>query len=334
MSEAAEPPPALPPAASPSYPEAPEKTNSGGPGAVIALLGGILVVLGSMMPWLTAVDPYSGIISKGGMDAAGDGNVTILLGIVIIAIAGARFATRMHPAAQLLPILPALFTLMIASADYMQITAWIYDHRTYAGYAYTGSGLNMVFIGAIAAGIGSLIVRLRPREPSRTVPVRQVPPPPLAPVSEHPVPEPAPAAETVLESEPAKKVRDGWSDPSLKRVLAVLAVVATVAVVVGIAAASSGDNSPQSFKPEAASAGPSHPPGQGKWPAAVEVGWLRNCQTNGVTASYCNCLLAGLEARLTLEQVTADDAALRAGRPMPEAENQIVRSCGGTPKSK
>jgi hypothetical protein len=55
------------------------------PGATMTLLGGVLIVLGSFLPWLTATAPLVGTMSRNGMEG-GDGIITLILGVVTILI--------------------------------------------------------------------------------------------------------------------------------------------------------------------------------------------------------------------------------------------------------
>jgi hypothetical protein len=66
------------------------------PGATMALLGGVLIVLGSFLPWLTATAPLVGTISRNGMEG-GDGIITLILGVVTILI-GVTQTHRDQPA--------------------------------------------------------------------------------------------------------------------------------------------------------------------------------------------------------------------------------------------
>ena len=75
----AQPPQSPPPAAQPpeSPPPAGLVRNQIVPGATMIGLGGLLIVLGSFLPWLTATAPFVGTISRNGMEG-GDGIITLI----------------------------------------------------------------------------------------------------------------------------------------------------------------------------------------------------------------------------------------------------------------
>lgn len=141
--------------------------------ALITLFGGALTALGSFMPWVNISAPFVSL-TKSGMEA--DGRITLILGLISIGIGIARLATRTPVAVQLIPVLPGLFTTLIASldlADTQARMASIPHLGTYV-YASVGGGMYAVLIGGILTLVGGFAVR-RPTKPQHLPPaLRQV----------------------------------------------------------------------------------------------------------------------------------------------------------------
>ena len=73
--------------------------------ALMTLLGGILLVAGSFMPWINYSTPYAGEVSRNGLDGGGDGVVDLVIGLVVLLIGAARLLSLVRPVIQWISIL-------------------------------------------------------------------------------------------------------------------------------------------------------------------------------------------------------------------------------------
>jgi hypothetical protein len=90
-------PPAQPPPSAPPTPPAGLVQNPVVPGATMTVLGGLLIVLGSFLPWLSFTAPFVGTITKNGMEG-GDGVITLVSGVVTILIGVTQLTATRLPA--------------------------------------------------------------------------------------------------------------------------------------------------------------------------------------------------------------------------------------------
>jgi hypothetical protein len=89
------------------------------PGATMTVLGGLLIVLGSVLPWLSFTAPFVGTITKNGMEG-GDGIITLILGVVTILIGVTQFtATRLPVVMHRSSIATGVITGVVATYDYL-----------------------------------------------------------------------------------------------------------------------------------------------------------------------------------------------------------------------
>lgn len=133
--------------------------NIGGAFALVTMLGGILVVIGSFMPWLTIMAPLVGALSRSGLDGGGDGVFTRVVGIAAVGVGIARFATPLRSLVQRAPILLGALALGIAVLDLANVN----DKISSVGsspyvHAYVGSGLYLLMVGALVTVVGGLVV--------------------------------------------------------------------------------------------------------------------------------------------------------------------------------
>jgi hypothetical protein len=159
-------PPTWQPAAQPpsSPPPAGLVRNQIVPGATMIGLGGLLIVLGSFLPWLTATAPFVGTISRNGMEG-GDGIITLILGVVTILIGVSQLtATRLPALLQRSSIVTGVITGAVAIYDYVDVQRRIEDvkEQTELVSASVGAGIWTLIVGAILAIVGGVVVRMCP----------------------------------------------------------------------------------------------------------------------------------------------------------------------------
>jgi uncharacterized membrane protein len=133
--------------------------NIAGAFALVTMLGGLLVGVGSFLPWLTIMAPFVGTLSRSGLDGGGDGVFTLVVGVAALGIGLARFATPLRPLIQRAPILAGLLALGIAVLDLVNVNDKISSIGTspYV-HAYVGSGLYLLVVGALVTVAGGLVV--------------------------------------------------------------------------------------------------------------------------------------------------------------------------------
>lgn len=129
--------------------------------ALFALGGGLLITLGSLLPWATATAPFLGTINVSGVD--GDGKITLILGVLILLTGVARFARSSLPG--LLQVSPAVLGLIVgivAGIDLVNVSSRISDLKAEAqglATASVGVGLWVTLLGAILAVYAGVAAR-------------------------------------------------------------------------------------------------------------------------------------------------------------------------------
>lgn len=136
----------------------PERGTSGGAGAVLTLLAGALIVSGSLLPWITAVDPSVGIITKTGVDQGGDGVILLPLGLILLAFGIVRLVTVVSVTTQRLMSIPVVLCVIITWLDRKDVASRVADITAQGTTAYFGPGLAVIFIGTVLAIIGTSLV--------------------------------------------------------------------------------------------------------------------------------------------------------------------------------
>jgi hypothetical protein len=136
------------------------------PGAVLTGFGGLLMIFGSFLPWLTVTAPLIGTISRSGLDGGGDGVITLALGIVTVLIGMARLMAATMPT---LLYRASIITGLVAGATAIYANSQVQDRIAqakdaageFAGLlvANTGAGLWTLGIGAALAIIGGMVTR-------------------------------------------------------------------------------------------------------------------------------------------------------------------------------
>ena len=138
---------------------APARTRNNTP-ALIALVGAVLIAIGSFLPWVS-VEAGGFSDSKTGIE--GDGTITLFLAVVIGVIAAIALSRGALPkAAAIIAIIAAVIAIAIAVIDFIDIQSRISDvEDESAGLASASMGLGMwvLIVGSIAALVGSIMSR-------------------------------------------------------------------------------------------------------------------------------------------------------------------------------
>ena len=139
---------------------APATTGSASPASIAVIAGGLLVAVGSFLPWVTASTVF-GSLSRSGIDAGGDGWVTLVAGTVI-AVLGLATVTRPNRAANLLVAIGAAGAAIIFAIDFSDVQGRVSAIESSSeGMALGGVGIGlwMVALGAITTFVASLMRR-------------------------------------------------------------------------------------------------------------------------------------------------------------------------------
>jgi hypothetical protein len=160
-------PPAQPsPPAQPTPPTPPAglAQNPIVPGATMTVLGGLLIVLGSFLPWISLTAPFIGTVTRNGMEG-GDGIITLMLGVVTILIGVTQFtATRLPGFLHRSSIVTGAITGAVAIYDYLDVQRRIEDAKEQSELiaASVGAGIWTLIVGAVLAIIGGVLIRKLP----------------------------------------------------------------------------------------------------------------------------------------------------------------------------
>ena len=111
-------------------------------GVALMVLGAVLVMLGSVMPWVKL-----GPISVSGLQS--DGRITVVVGAVMLILA---LASRSSPSriTRVLVMLGALLAAVIAVVDNSRLREGLPDNLI-------GAGVGTVFIGGLLAFVGGFL---------------------------------------------------------------------------------------------------------------------------------------------------------------------------------
>jgi hypothetical protein len=144
--------------------------------AIGVIVGGLLMVIGSFLPWITARAAFVGTLNRSGVEG-GDGVITLILGIVTGLIGIARFTRReLPPWVQRSPIVTALAGGLVVGLDWKDVSDRISDVET-GGFASAnvGAGLWTIAIGCVIAFVAGFQIRAETTTRSDEIPPKQDP---------------------------------------------------------------------------------------------------------------------------------------------------------------
>lgn len=116
--------------------------RTGGP-AILAWIGGGLLIFGSVMPWATI---SAGILSVSKAGTDGDGKITLVLGLLILA-AGAMLWGQ-QPRGRTLAVTLGVIALGLGVLEYQNVAGVIAKLDTGISGS-VGTGLWLVLVGAV-----------------------------------------------------------------------------------------------------------------------------------------------------------------------------------------
>lgn len=124
--------------------------------AIAILAGGILITVGTMLPWLIAWQPATGTIVLNGLgNGTGDGVVQLPLGIVLGVFGLASLAGPVSHIAHRVIAVVAVISLVIGYIDYQYISAKVANQLATGFSMQMGIGVYAILAGGLAAVIGA-----------------------------------------------------------------------------------------------------------------------------------------------------------------------------------
>ena len=121
--------------------------------AILVMIGGSLVAIGSLLPWLTARTGF-GSVSVMGTD--GDGLFSLVGSVIVVLIAVVYMNRDAERAVRALLILGGLAGLLIVVGDYEAIQVRIAAITSTLLVASIGPGLYLIGIGCVVVIVGAL----------------------------------------------------------------------------------------------------------------------------------------------------------------------------------
>ena len=123
------------------------------------VVGGGLLIIATMMPWLTASTGF-GSISVSGLDSNGDGIIVLVAGVVAALVGGAELAAIKVPnGIHGLMLFGGLGALATAFYDHAQIRERIEEVNSDFALAQVGAGIWLLYVGAVVLSVaGGLLV--------------------------------------------------------------------------------------------------------------------------------------------------------------------------------
>lgn len=123
--------------------------------------GGLLLVVGSLLPWITATAPLIGTISRSGVsDGQSDGVFTLIVGAAAATVGGLTLlrVTDTKTAGWLL-LIAALVGGGIGVVDFADVTSRISDMQAESDLVIgsIGMGLWVVLLGALVLAAGAIV---------------------------------------------------------------------------------------------------------------------------------------------------------------------------------
>lgn len=124
---------------------------------LLVLVGGLLAVVGVFLPWISL-----GIISRSGMDLAGDATIVLGAGLVASIIAmGNGSKSKLGSTGQLFAILAGLTIAAVGVIDYQDLANRVraLEDSPIGAAASVGIGLYVCIAGGVLTVVGGLLRR-------------------------------------------------------------------------------------------------------------------------------------------------------------------------------
>jgi hypothetical protein len=123
---------------------------------MVVIGGGILAVVGSFLPWITATSPLVGTVARTGLDGGGDGVISLVAGVALVVI-GLIYLSTGWPSYEAL-IGAGVLVVVFAVHEYNGVTDRIAGLPTAAAaLVQVGAGIYAIGAGGAAAAVGGFI---------------------------------------------------------------------------------------------------------------------------------------------------------------------------------
>ena len=117
--------------------------------AAAVVVGGLLVAIGSFLPWYGINAGLLGSVTRNGIDGGGDGVITLLVGIGLTLIGASAFVMKGTTAHRALTIVLGVIGLGMTAFDFVNVQNWMNDLTDLLRpNASVGFGLIVVGVGA------------------------------------------------------------------------------------------------------------------------------------------------------------------------------------------
>jgi hypothetical protein len=123
-------------------------------GAIIVIIMGLLIIIGSILPWATAQSVF-GSMSKNGIE--GDGKITLATGIITLLCGIAILVSEKNSGWIGLAVIASGASLAVAIIDLVDVSNKLSGISNEYVKASAGIGLYIVLVGGIVGIIGALV---------------------------------------------------------------------------------------------------------------------------------------------------------------------------------
>lgn len=143
------------------------------PARVLVLLGGLLLVVGSLLDWMRGWLPYVEWFEVSGFQRAGDGIIALFVGIAAIVVARSeRIAAGGNALLIGIPLGLGLLALAVVRLAHQDLGIYIASLTKYGGQGEFLPGFWVTVGGAVLAAIGGVVRAWAGRETLRRVRLR------------------------------------------------------------------------------------------------------------------------------------------------------------------
>jgi hypothetical protein len=162
---------AAPPRLEPFRPTPPERGLPHAlkdPVRLALIVAGVLLFVGSLLSWIEVWLPGHGWMEISSFERAGDGAITLELGLLIAAFAWAdRISESRLPVAVVLPLIFGLATLAVMKLGWDQAQDYLASLKNSGGHGYMLPGFWIALAGAGLAVLGGAVAVFRARREVR-----------------------------------------------------------------------------------------------------------------------------------------------------------------------